>query len=87
MVARAPATVGRDGPLRPTVAAGDEIDRAATAARAHLPGAWTRSKLEAVLSVEKTKALDLIRVWKDRGYVYDITRPANHYAWTNAEEA
>lgn len=83
------ASTARHGPPRPASApaTGDEIDRAAKAARPHLPGAWTRSKLEAVLSVEKTKALDLIRAWKARGYVYDITRPANHYAWTQAEEA
>lgn len=83
---RAPAV--RHGPPRTTdasTAVDVESLEAAVAARPELPGAWSRADLERVMSIQKTKANDLIRVWRQAGLIYDITRPAHHYAWTGPE--
>jgi hypothetical protein len=73
-----PATV-RHGPPRTTDASMD--DAAYVAAREALTGAWSRSDLEKALSIQKSKASDLIRAWRGLGLIDDITNPAHHYAW------
>jgi hypothetical protein len=40
---------------------------------------WDRYRLEQTLNIRKSKALDLIKEWRDAGYIQDITNPAYHY--------
>jgi hypothetical protein len=40
---------------------------------------WDRHLLEQTLSIRKSKALDLIKQWRDAGYIVDIHNPAYHY--------
>lgn len=87
----APSVV-RGGPQRTAdavaVSTAVDTDRGAyDAARRVLRGAWTRGNLQEALSIEKTKASDLIREWKAAGLVSDITKPAYHYAWTDERGA
>lgn len=85
-----PATAtGRSGPQRERsttgdAAAGAGYEASYTIAREQLGGAaWTRSDLERVLSIRKSKAGELIATWRAMGAVRDITDPAHHYAWTD----
>jgi hypothetical protein len=55
--------------------------RTYSAARRALSGAWSRADLEEALSIQKSKASDLIRMWRQDGLIDDITNPAHHYAW------
>jgi hypothetical protein len=62
-----------------------ESREAYAAARGNLDGAWSRRDLQRVLSVEKTKAVDLINSWRSLGLVRDISNPAYHYTWTEEQ--
>jgi hypothetical protein len=40
---------------------------------------WDRHLLEQTLNIRRSKALELIKEWRDAGYVQDIDNPAYHY--------
>jgi hypothetical protein len=68
-------------PPRPTVDSGistanDILDAARRALGASV---WTRADLEEVLSIQKTKANEYIKAWRQAGEILDITNPAYHY--------
>ncbi|WP_129676550.1 hypothetical protein [Candidatus Chloroploca sp. Khr17] len=56
-------------------------------AQRELSGAWSRAQLEAVLSVQKTKATALIRTWRTEGHLIELSDPAFHYAWATPERS
>jgi hypothetical protein len=56
--------------------ANDTLDAARRALGANV---WTRADLEEALSIQKTKAAEYIKAWRQSGDVVDISDPAYHY--------
>jgi hypothetical protein len=59
--------------------ANDILDAAQRALGASV---WTRADLEEVLSIQKTKANEYIKAWRQAGEIVDITNPAYHYQFS-----
>jgi hypothetical protein len=74
---------GRGGPQRPANeaanASGKVWESWVAAQKTFGSSVWKRADLERALSIQKTKAIDLIRAWRAEGYVIDITDPKDHY--------
>jgi hypothetical protein len=43
---------------------------------------WTRAAPEEALNIQKTKAAEYIKAWRQSGDVVDINDPAYHYQFT-----
>ncbi len=56
--------------------ANDTLQAARRAMGARL---WTRADLESTLSIQKTKASEYIKAWRQSGDIVDISDPAYHY--------
>lgn len=84
--AAAVATAAPEGPqgaARATIRAGTVDQEALSTAWMQLrSGAWTRERLQQVLSCSKTKANQLIAQWTAAGYVVELTDARYHYTWT-----
>jgi hypothetical protein len=63
----------------PRTANANANDTHAAAQRALGANLWTRADLEATLSIQKTKAAEYIKAWRQTGDVVDISDPAYHY--------
>jgi hypothetical protein len=67
----------------PRIANGANVSTAndilAAARRALGASVWTRADLERVLSIQKTKASEYVKAWREAGALYDINDPAYHY--------
>jgi hypothetical protein len=77
-----PSATVRHGPQRTFKLAEADADVLRTAQQALPTGAWKRSHLEEALRVQKSKAADLIQVWKAAGAVCELENPKYHYVWT-----
>ena len=77
------APQGPQGAARATIRAGTVDQEALSTAWMQLrSGAWTRERLQQVLSCSKTKANQLIAQWTAAGYVVELTDARYHYTWT-----
>jgi hypothetical protein len=73
----------RSAAIPPRTANGTSVstanDTLAAARRALGASVWTRADLERVLSVQKTKASEYVKAWREAGALSDINDPAYHY--------
>lgn len=74
----------RSAAVPPRTTNANANDTLAAARRALGANLWTRADLEAALSIQKTKAAEYIKAWRQTGDVVDINDPAYHYQFVEA---